>query len=258
MKPFHVAKDLLNKCEYNLLKRKVSSLEDNGTSVASTILVPFRAAKRRAQNLLPENRKLICQINELNDILMEAKELRDLVAVPPPLGNTSGVGWPSIPKTIDPPSTVTSLPASSSLSTSKVFGRKRDHDRIVDFLLGKTTANEARSTRYSGLAIVGVGGMGKSTLAQYVYNDERIEEGFDVRMWVCISRNLDAHRHSREIIESATKGECPRVDNLDTLQCKLRDILPKSQNFLLVLDDVWFEKSDSETEWFQLLDPLVS
>ncbi|CAD6268566.1 unnamed protein product [Miscanthus lutarioriparius] len=171
-------------------------------------------------------------MNELEAILTEAKELRDLLSIPP--GNTTCLGWPAVPTTIVPPTTVTSL------STSKVFGRDRDRDRIVDFLLGKTTADEASSTRYSSLAIVGAGGMGKSTLAQYVYNDKRIEEGFDVRMWVCISRKLDVRRHTREIIESATNRECPCFDNLDTLQCKLRDIL------------------QNETEWFQLLDPLIS
>nr|ADI46401.1 rust resistance protein [Zea mays] len=249
---YYDAEDLLDEHEYNILEGKAKSgksllLGEHGSSsTATTVTKPFHAAMSRARNLLPQNRRLISKMNELKAILTEAQQLRDLLGLPH--GNT--FGWPA--------AAPTSVPTTTSLPTSKVFGRDRDRDRIVDFLLGKTTTAEASSAKYSGLAIVGLGGMGKSTLAQYVYNDKRIEECFDIRMWVCISRKLDVHRHTREIIESAKKGECPRVDNLDTLQCKLRDILQESQKFLLVLDDVWFEKSDTETEWELLLAPLVS
>ncbi|AQK39033.1 hypothetical protein ZEAMMB73_Zm00001d023323 [Zea mays] len=251
-KAFYDAEDLLDEHEYNVLKAKAKSgkgpllREDESSSTATTVMKPFNSAINMARNLLPGNKRLITKMNELKNILEDAKQLRELLGLPH--GNIAE--WPT--------AAPTGVATTTSLPNSKVFGRDGDRDRIVDFLLGKTTTAEASSAKYSGLAIVGLGGMGKSTLAQYVYNDKRIEECFDIRMWVCISRKLDVHRHTREIMESAKKGECPRVDNLDTLQCKLRDILQESQKFLLVLDDVWFEKSHNETEWELFLAPLVS
>ncbi|WVZ68593.1 hypothetical protein U9M48_017517 [Paspalum notatum var. saurae] len=248
---FYDTEDLLDEHEYNLLKHKAKSRKDD-SSIKSTILKPLRAVTNRAHNLLPDNSRLIDKLNELKAILVKAKEFRELLGVP--AGNTAGCS--ATPTTAVPPATTT-----TSVPTTKVFGRDEDRDRIVDILLttnNKMTPPEASSYGYSGLAIIGVGGMGKSTLAQYVYNDKRIEEHFDIRMWVCISRKLDIHRHTREIIESASKGECPRVDNLDTLHYKLRDILQNSQRFLLVLDDIWFHESDNETDWERFLAPLFS
>ncbi|RCV19534.1 hypothetical protein SETIT_3G393500v2 [Setaria italica] len=177
----------------------------------------------RLANLHPGNRRLLRQVNELKDILVKAKSFRKQLGV---------------------------LPA--------VLGRDMERDHIIQFLLNDEASSGSGSARISSLAIVGLGGMGKSTLAQYVYNDKRVEEYFGKRMWVCISRKLDVRRHTREIIESAEKGECPIVDNLDTLQYKLRDILQKSERFLLVLDDVWFDESNVERDWEQLLAPLAS
>ncbi|KAJ6800528.1 putative disease resistance protein RGA1 [Iris pallida] len=49
------------------------------------------------------------------------------------------------------------------------------------------------------------------------------------------------------------EGECPRVENLDVLQSKLKKLLLESKKFLLVLDDVWC--LDKE-RWDQMLIPF--
>ncbi|XP_059633005.1 putative disease resistance protein RGA3 [Cornus florida] len=119
---------------------------------------------------------------------------------------------------------------------------------IVQLLLDSNIQVE----NVSIVALVGIGGLGKITLAQLVYNNENVTKHFDFKMWVCVSDIFDVKLIAEKITGSA-KGKMP--ENL--LMDKLQEMLSKEidgKKYLLVLDDVWNENRD---EWLKLIDLLM-
>ncbi|KAJ8643429.1 hypothetical protein MRB53_005177 [Persea americana] len=94
--------------------------------------------------------------------------------------------------------------------------------------------------------IVGMGGLGKTTLAKLVYNDERVSSYFDKLIWVFVSEKFDSAEIMRAIIES-DQGRCD-VERMESQQSRLRKTV-SGKRYLLVLDDVWNENQEA---WLQL------
>ncbi|QHO52111.1 putative disease resistance protein RGA3 [Arachis hypogaea] len=138
----------------------------------------------------------------------------------------------------------------SSLSF-RVCGRLEEKKEIIKSLM--TQKLEANSIDV--ISIFGIGGLGKTTLAQMVYNDTRVNEHFDPLMWVCVSDDFDVKKLIKKIIHAASKRENV-VDANSSLEYMISLLNQNlhSKRFLLVLDDVW---NENHNKWDELRSHLL-
>ncbi|TYJ02444.1 hypothetical protein E1A91_A13G229600v1 [Gossypium mustelinum] len=137
----------------------------------------------------------------------------------------------------------------SFVDSSDVIGRDKDKENIISMLM---KPSEDRNVPV--IPIVGIGGLGKTTLAQLVYNDDRITSLFPLKIWICVSEEFDLSRLLKLIIQSVNKEERCDDSTLDGLQARLRSLL-NDKKFLLVLDDVW---NENQAKWVELRNLLRS
>ncbi|KAM3693950.1 hypothetical protein ACJW31_07G023900 [Castanea mollissima] len=126
----------------------------------------------------------------------------------------------------------------SFMPDEEVIGREKDKQAIIDLLLDYDV-----EANVSFISIVGIGGLGKTTLAQYVFNDEKVQTKFELKIWVCVSDVFDIKTIVEMIIGSVT-GRKPENLDMDPLQNELRRTL-NQKKYLLILDDVWNEDSEN-------------
>ncbi|KAK2352772.1 disease resistance protein RGA2 [Trifolium repens] len=126
---------------------------------------------------------------------------------------------------------------------SDIIGREEDKQEVIN-LLKQSLGNH----NVSLVGIVGIGGLGKTALAQLVYNDGEIKKIFEKVMWVCVSDNFDVKTIVKNMLESLTKSKIDDTLSLDNLQNMFHDKVT-GKRYLLVLDDIW---NESFVKWAQL------
>ncbi|KAL7233419.1 hypothetical protein ACSBR1_017110 [Camellia fascicularis] len=140
-------------------------------------------------------------------------------------------------------------PESTSLiDEPRVYGREHDQSKIIELLV---RGDESSHSNVAVIPIVGMGGIGKTTLAQMVYNHETVKEHFDLKAWACVSDEFDILRITKSIYDSVTSQTCS-FNNLDQAQVQLQKALA-GRKFLIVLDDVWNKKY---SDWNLLKKPF--
>ncbi|KAH6782964.1 hypothetical protein C2S52_007923 [Perilla frutescens var. hirtella] len=152
------------------------------------------------------------------------------------------------------PAAVVSVSPPVTTGKDTVIGLHDDVTAIKDRLCGQ-------SSKLRVVPIVGMGGIGKTTLARTVYDDPLILYHFDIRAWVTVSQDYSPHKlrkillgllDSVKLLKKEFSGEkiheCGEVEEEEQV---LGEMIEKSdialkvyqslkgKRYLIVMDDVW-------------------
>ncbi|KAK4285503.1 hypothetical protein QN277_002194 [Acacia crassicarpa] len=120
----------------------------------------------------------------------------------------------------------------SLVQGDEIIGRGNEKNVILRYFFDSNVKSSV-----SIIPIVGFGGLGKTALAQLVYNDKHVQEYFELRKWVCVSDECDVRQIAQKLLGQDNTKE------MEEVQQDLRQLI-EGKKFLIVLDDVWNENDD--------------
>nr|XP_034591843.1 putative disease resistance protein RGA3 [Setaria viridis] len=242
------AVDVLDSFQYMVLKSKVDR-----QSVVSRVNSSCVHLSKRLMGINKFRQKLADILEKLDQVKVTADTLLKVVN----FDNSTARLLP-----------VTRLRVTSPLKENHhIYGRRDELDKLRDMLFeisdsnapGPSNAPVLSDSSINVISIVGVGGVGKTSLAQMAFRDEQIRTNFSLRMWVSVSDTYDEIRLTRAILESLTDANYHTVTEFEELQNALREKL-EGKKFLLILDDVWYDEDKTQWEnellWSKVLSSL--
>jgi len=218
------AEDLLNEISYDSLRCKVENtqVQNKTNQVLNFLSSPFNRFYREINSQM----KIMCES------LQSFANHKDVLGLQTKSGRVSH-----------------RTPSSSVVNESFMVGRKDDKETIMNMLLSQ---RDASHNNIGVVAILGMGGLGKTTLAQLVYNDKEVQQHFDLKAWACVSEDFDIMTVTKSLLESVTSRTW-ESNNLDVLCVELKKNL-REKRFLFVLDDLW---NDNYNDWGELVNPFI-
>ncbi|XP_048422980.1 putative disease resistance protein RGA1 [Pyrus x bretschneideri] len=229
----HDADDVLEDITYEVLRRKV----EIQNHMKKKVLNFFSLSK---SNPILFRQKMAHKIKNINASLADLK--RDAASVglmarrvdqnPPGMGNRETVSFFG--------------------RDEKPIGRKKIVSDIIAALIESKNQEEYLSVK----AIVGMGGLGKTTLARSIFNDDAIGRHFEKKMWVCVSDPFDVNSILNRMLESLKSNRTGLIAR-EALLNDLKEGLT-GKRYILILDDVWNEDDELWSDFTSCLSRLNS
>ncbi|XP_031741283.1 disease resistance protein RGA2-like [Cucumis sativus] len=120
----------------------------------------------------------------------------------------------------------------TSILDFEVEGREAEVLEILKLVIDSTDEDHI-----SVISIVGMGGLGKTTLAKMVFNHDAIKGHFDKTVWVCVSKPFIVMKILEAIFQGLTNTSSG-LNSREALLNRLREEM-QGKKYFLVLDDVW-------------------
>ncbi|XP_027157399.1 disease resistance protein RPM1-like [Coffea eugenioides] len=122
---------------------------------------------------------------------------------------------------------------------AKLVGIDQPKQHLISKLL------EGHDHQLKVISVVGMAGLGKTTLVKKVHEDPDVRKNFPVRAWVTVSQTCDFPKLLRDLIwqlhKELNKSVPQFIESISIIELKkfVKDFLQQAGRYAIVFDDVW-------------------